>query len=310
LARRRIVRGPVARRWACSGGRDSLALAAAARFEGQRVGLVTVDHGLQAGSATRAAQVATWARSEHFDPVLVEPVRVGRSGGPEAAARTARYAALVAVAHRVGASGILLGHTRDDQAETVLLALARGAGSRGLSGMPASRTLDGVTLLRPLLDISRQQTSEACAALKLDPWDDPHNSDPAYGRARLRSAMPTLVDVLGPDVVSNLARTATLLAADSAVLDLLTDQATEAATRGGGLLIAVLAPLPTAVRTRVLHRWARSLGAPGSALSYRHVQALDALVIDWHGQGAAALPGGIHVIRRGDRLERARDIPN
>ncbi|WP_434090578.1 tRNA lysidine(34) synthetase TilS [Micromonospora chalcea] len=289
---------------ACSGGADSLALAAATAFVaprlGRAAGLVTVDHGLQPGSAERAEAVAAWARSAGLDPVEVLPVRVdGRPGGPEAAAREARYEALVAAAHRHHAAGVLLGHTRDDQAETVLLALARGAGPRGLSGMPESRDLDGVPLLRPLLDIPRADTRDACAVLGLDPWADPHNADPAYARARVRSdALPALVDALGPGVVANLARTARLLAADNAALDALADAAlADVRADGRALSVDGLAGLPAAVRTRVLHTWARELGAAPAALSHSHVAALDALVTDWRGQGPVHLPGG-HQVRR------------
>ncbi|MFG2110569.1 tRNA lysidine(34) synthetase TilS [Micromonospora chersina] len=294
---------------ACSGGADSLALAAATAFVaprlGRRAGLVTVDHGLQPGSAERAEQVARWAAGSGLDPVEVVPVTVaGRPGGPEAAAREARYAALVAAARRHDAAGVLLGHTRDDQAETVLLALARGAGPRGLSGMPARRELDGVPLLRPLLDVPRDDTREACAALGLTPWADPHNVDPVYARSRVRAdLLPALVEALGPGVVGNLARTARLLAADTAALDDLAAAAlTEVRAAEGGLSVEGLAALPAAVRTRVLHAWARELGAPPAALSHRHVAALDALVTDWHGQGPAHLPGGLPVRRQAGRL--------
>jgi tRNA(Ile)-lysidine synthase len=309
---------------ACSGGPDSLALAAATRFVaprlGWRAGLVTVDHQLQPGSSDRAAAVAKWARDNGFDPVDVLTVTVaGRPGGPEAAARSARYEALAAAAERLGAAAVLLGHTRDDQAETVLLALARGAGPRGLAGMPAvswrswspmapiEATTDQdrqVAWIRPLLDIPRAQTRDACAALGLGPWDDPHNADPAYARARVRaSVLPALVEALGDRVIDNLARTARQLAADTAALDALASEAL-AALRApdGSLPVPALREQPDAVRTRVLHRWARELGVPGSALSHRHVAALDALVTDWHGQGPVHLPGGLTVHRLADQL--------
>ncbi|MEU8375564.1 tRNA lysidine(34) synthetase TilS [Micromonospora sp. NPDC048894] len=307
---------------ACSGGPDSLALAVATAFVtsrlGRRAALVTVDHGLQAGSAERAAAVADWAASVGFDPVEAVPVTVaGRPGGPEAAARQARYQALSDAARRHRASAVLLGHTRDDQAETVLLALARGAGPRGLAGMPARRDLAGVPLLRPLLDVTRAQTRDACAASGLTPWQDPHNTDPSYARARVRAdVLPALVTALGEGVLDNLARTARLLAADTAALDDLAAAALAtppppsdgaAVDRpplrdGGGLSVVALAGLPGAVRSRVLHAWARELGAPPGALSHRHVDALDALVTAWRGQGATALPGGVRVGRRGGRL--------
>lgn len=294
---------------ACSGGADSLALAAATAFVaprlGRAAGLVTVDHGLQEGSARRAAAVVTWAREVGLAPaesVLVEVA--GRPGGPEAAAREARYLALAEVAGRLGATALLTGHTRDDQAETVLLALARGAGPRGLAGMPARRDLDGVPLLRPLLEVGREQTRTACAVLGLNPWEDPHNADPSYARARVRAdLLPALVRALGPGVLDNLARTARLVAADNAVLDKLADAAlADVRHPDGGLAVRALAELAPAVRGRVLHAWARELGAPPAALSHRHVTALDTLVTGWRGQGAAHLPGGLRVLRRDGRL--------
>jgi tRNA(Ile)-lysidine synthase len=323
---------------ACSGGADSLALAAATAFVaprlGLRAGLATVDHGLQAGSAERAAAVADWASAAGFAPAEVATVEVGGlPGGPEAAARSARYAALSSAAARHGAAVVLLGHTRDDQAETVLLALARGAGPRGLAGMPFRRGI----FLRPLLGVPRNDTRKACAALGLAAWEDPHNSDPAYARSRVRrEALPALIAALGPGVVDNLARTAGQVAADNAALDELAvaalssacalaasspasppslasaspltaaagDGAASPASTTAGLRIDVLLGLPAAVRTRVLHRWARDLGAPGSALSHRHVAALDALVTDWHGQGPTHLPGDIAVARRDGALIR------
>lgn len=290
---------------ACSGGADSLALAAATAFVAPRLGLlpglVTVDHQLQPGSAERAAAVAEWARQAGFDPVDVSTVETGGEGGPEAAARTARYAALVAAAHAHGAPAVLLGHTRDDQAETVMLALARGAGPRGLAGMPERRDVAGVALLRPLLDVSRTQTADACAALNLEAWTDPHNADPAYARARVRTtALPALTGALGDDVVDNLARTARLLATDTKYLDALAASAlVDARAPDGGLRVAALRELPSALRTRVLHAWALECGAPGTDLAFTHIEALEALVTAWRGQGPVHLPGGIRVARSG-----------
>ncbi|WP_410814663.1 tRNA lysidine(34) synthetase TilS [Micromonospora sp. 067-2] len=294
---------------ACSGGADSLALAAATAFVAPRLGrtpgLVTVDHGLQTGSAQRAEAVAGWARDAGFTPVVVSRVEVsGRAGGPEAAAREARYQAVTEVARQHGAVAVLTGHTRDDQAETVLLALARGSGPRGLAGMPVGRTVAGVTLLRPLLTVDRDQTRAACAVLGLSAWEDPHNTDPSYARSRVRAdVLPALVGALGPGVLDNLARTARLVAADNAVLDGLAETALAAARHpGGGLSVPELFGLAPAVRGRVLHSWARELGARPGALSFGHVAALDALVTGWHGQGPVDLPGGVRVLRRDDRL--------
>src|SRR5215471_7253235 len=194
---------------ACSGGADSLALAAALAHEAPRqrlrAGGVTVDHGLQPGSAERARRVAAALAGLGLDPVDNVPVIVdsGPGGsGPEAAARGARYRALDEVAGRNGARAILLGHSLDDQAETVLLGLARGSGSRSLAGMP-ERT--GI-YRRPFLAIGRDRTRAACAALGLEVWGDPHNADSSYARARVRHhVLPTLEATLGPGVAEALA---------------------------------------------------------------------------------------------------------
>jgi tRNA(Ile)-lysidine synthase len=186
---------------AVSGGADSLALAAALAQEAPRLdlraGAVTIDHGLQEGSPERAEDVVATCAELGLDPVVVEAVEVGQAGGPEGAAREARLAALEAVAERIGAAAVLLGHTLDDQAETVLLGLARGSGARSLSGMSPRRD----RLRRPLLGIRRVTTNEACQALDLVPWADPHNSDPAFARARVRQeALPAMVDALGDGI--------------------------------------------------------------------------------------------------------------
>jgi tRNA(Ile)-lysidine synthase len=288
---------------ACSGGADSLALAAAARFEARlgalRVGAVTVDHGLQAGSADRAAALAGLLAERGLDPVEVAAVTVGTGGGPEAAARTARYAALDEAADRLGAAAVLLGHTRDDQAETVLLGLARGSGGRSLAGMApvAGR------YRRPLLALDRATTARAAAAQGFDAWQDPHNLDPGYARVRVRSqALPALEQSIGPGVAAALARTADLLRADADALDGWARQAYSAADGTAGLDVAALADLPAAVRRRVLRLAAVAAGCPSGSLALVHVDALDALVVAWHGQGVVDLPGGVGAERACDRL--------
>jgi tRNA(Ile)-lysidine synthase len=155
--------------------------------------------------------------------------------------------------------------------------------------------------------VARSDTRKACAALGLAPWDDPHNADPSYARARVRAdALPALVTALGPAVVGNLARSASMIAADNAALDSLAEAALGAATT---IDVSEISGLPTAIRRRVLHLWARRLGASGSALSHKHVEALDALVTDWHGQGPVHLPGGILAARdRGVLVRRLGDL--
>ena len=302
---------------ACSGGPDSLALAATVAGLvddlGLRAGAVIIDHGLQPGSAHVAAAAATTCRSLGLDPVEVLAVTFSGDGGPEAAARTARHDALVSAASRHGAQAVLLGHTRDDQAETVLLRLARGSGARSLAGIPpvtARTTADGrdVLWLRPLLALDRQVVRRSLDLTGLVAWTDPHNADPAYARARVRhDLLPMLAEALGPGVVAGLARSADLLRADAEALDgwaaRVLDDAVAAA--GGPPALAddgaaarvicldpqVVAAVPAAVRTRVLRRAALLAGASAGALTSDHVQALDALVADWHGQGEVALPG-------------------
>ncbi len=307
---------------ACSGGVDSLALAAAAGFEAPRAGLragaITVDHGLQDGSAQRAVELAGTLRGLGLAPVEVAPVKVGTRGGPEAAARTARYAALDEAATRLGAVAVLLGHTLDDQAETVLLGLARGSGGRSLAGM-APVSANG-RYRRPLLAVDRATTRAACTAEGLVPWTDPHNSDPAFTRVRIRQdVLPALVAALGPGVPEALARTAELLREDAAALDGWADavvaeiggvaeigkaRAAEPDDGGvdGGVDIEQLAGLPLAVRRRVLRKLAVAAGCPAGDLFAVHIRAIDALITDWHGQHGIDLPGGIAAVRRYGRL--------
>jgi tRNA(Ile)-lysidine synthase len=300
---------------ACSGGADSLALAAALAFEGPRAnrslraGGVTVDHGLQPGSAQRAEAVARQLRDLGLDPVECVTVEVGRSGGPEAAARTARYEALDRVVKEVGATAVLLGHTLDDQAETVLLGLARGSGLRSLAGMATVSGADR-RYRRPLLSVTRATTAAACADLGLPVWDDPHNFDPAFARVRVRATvLPLLEEELGPGVAAALARTAQLARADADALDEWAARAhaelravSSAGSPAGGLDADALAGLPSAIRGRVLRLAATEAGASPGGLAAVHVAAIDALVIDWSGQGPVNLPGGVAASRRYGRL--------
>jgi tRNA(Ile)-lysidine synthase len=304
---------------ACSGGPDSMALAAACAFAaprlGLRVGLSTIDHGLQDGSADRAAALADWARAGGLDPVDIAAVDVDvTDGGPESAARTARYAALDRL-------------RRKHNAAAVLLALARGSGPRGIAAMPARRG----KLRRPLLRVRRTDTRDSCTELSLPVWDDPHNADPAYLRSRLRASLGDLTAALGERLIPNLARTATLITDDLAALDRYAAQTLAAARvttslgRGdrdiedtpdltapshhaaaGGvppsLRLGELSSVPRAVRTRALRSWVIEEGADADDLFFVHIEALDALVTAWRGQKAVQLPGGVEVRRERDRL--------
>ncbi len=284
---------------ACSGGADSLALLAAtvheAREPGWQVVGATVDHGLQAGSQAHAQHVLEQMRDLGVDETVGVRVQVEARGmGPEAAAREARYAVLTEVAQRYDARTVLLGHTMDDQAETVLMGLARGSGGRALSGM---RRAFGV-YRRPLLDVSRSETETACVAEGLQYWTDPHNQDEGYTRVRVRTrVLPLLEQELGPGVTAALARTADLLRADTAYLDAVASVALGDARATEGLAVEVLAALDPAIRTRVLRQAAADAGAPSAELFHGHVTELDRLVTDWHGQKWVDLPGHVRALR-------------
>jgi tRNA(Ile)-lysidine synthase len=300
------VEGPVAA--AVSGGADSLALAAALSFDRPGSWAFVVDHALQPGSADVAARAADQCAGLGLvAQVLTAAPRssgiyprddtggsakiLESGGGPEAAARAIRYRLLETAAEEHVVEVVLLGHTRDDQAETVLLGLARGSGARALSGMSASRGL----FRRPLLGLSRDLTAKACADAGLVPWTDPHNEDPAFARARVRArVLPVLEAELGPGVTDALARSARQLREDADALDGLTPDLPDEPT-----CHELLALLP-AIRARALKRWAERVS--GTAATSVHVDALRALVEDWAGQGAVDLPGGVRVRRTEGRL--------
>lgn len=282
---------------ALSGGPDSLALTAVAAQLRPTTALI-VDHGLQTGSA----QVAGRARSQAIELGCVDaqviPVTVGGQGvrgGPEAAARTARYGALErARAQRP----VLLGHTLDDQAETVLLGLGRGSGPRSLAGM---RPHDP-PWCRPLLRVRRATTRAACAELALTPWLDPHNSDKRFTRVRLRlQVLPLLEDVLGGGVAEALARSATALRENTELIDALAEQAAPEVTAGAGLDTAGLGGLAGPVRRAVIRRWL--LAGGGRGLTDLQIRAVDRLITQWRGQGGVAVGSEL----RGERLFAVRD---
>jgi tRNA(Ile)-lysidine synthase len=299
---------------AVSGGADSLALAAALAFERPGSGALVVDHALQPGSAEVASRAADQCvllglsavvlspRGAASSPPLssecgpafppeaadagnVGPHSGGGSGGREAHARELRYALLEEAAARLDTAGtnavVLLGHTRDDQAETVLLGLVRGSGARALSGMAPVRG----RYRRPFLDVPRATVRQACAEAGLIAHEDPHNDDPAFTRVAVRKLLADL------DITDGLARSAALLRDDADALDALTTPTDD---------VAALASMPPALRSRALKRWAEEKS--GRGLTGVQVAGLRALVEDWHGQGPVALPGGGQVSRIGGRL--------
>ncbi|MGL5406934.1 MAG: tRNA lysidine(34) synthetase TilS [Propionibacteriaceae bacterium] len=273
---------------AVSGGADSLALAAGTAWAARQLAItptcVVVNHQLQEGSAEIAEVAAQQCRDLGL-AAAVEKVTVAAAGGPEAAARDARYAALLSYQ-----GPVLLGHTLDDQAETVLLGLARGSGTRSLAGIAPRRG----RLLRPMLGLRRTTVAQACQDWGLAPWSDPHNNDPRYARVRVREkALPLLETLLGPGMAEALARTAELARQDADFLDscVADYELTEE------ICVAEIAKLPDAIRTRLVRRWLISHGANPTAA---HVAAVDRLIMAWRGQGTVDV--GVSVRRSNGKL--------
>jgi tRNA(Ile)-lysidine synthase len=289
---------------ALSGGADSLALAGATAFEAQRAGVragaVIVDHQLQAGSADIAERAAAQARELGLDPVRIVPVQVAPDGSLEAAARQARYAALLKARKEAGASAVLLGHTLDDQAETVLIGLARGSGPESLWGMHPRIGF----LRRPLLSVRRATTHQACRDQGLEPWSDPHNDDERFLRVRVRHrVLPMLDEVLGGGVALALTRTADTLREDAEALAHFAQEQigdlVEHAEGGLSLDVGGLGANPPALRQRIIRLAVQS--EFHTALTRQQTLEVSRLVTDWHGQGPIHLPG-IRVSREGRRL--------
>jgi tRNA(Ile)-lysidine synthase len=279
---------------AVSGGADSLALAEAARIEGEKLAqsivAVTIDHQLQTKSFEQANQVV----NQLSIPCSIIKVNVEINDGLEASARRARYDALTNFATEKNASAILLGHTKDDQAETVLLGLARGSGARSLSGMAL---VNGI-FVRPFLEITREQTVAACKELNLQVWDDPHNNNPEFLRVRVRkNILPNMEVELGPGIKDALTRSAQLLRDDADALDAMAE---EFWRQDKSLEVEPLAKLPKALRTRVLRLALFESGI--SQLSADQVGQVEALISNWKGQGEVSLPAGVKVSRISGRL--------
>lgn len=303
---------------ACSGGADSLALLSATIFELRRsdarvIGVV-VDHGLQDGSAEHTSRVVAQMAAMGAHETASIRVRVDATAiGIEAGAREARYAALAQLATHFGARTVLLGHTRDDQAETVLLGLARGSGGRSIAGMRRSFTRGGVSFTRPLLDVTREQTEAACRHEGIDFWVDPHNADPRFLRSRVRhDVLPVLERELGPGVAATLARTAEQLRPDMEFLDEFAERLFGDAreeidgepTAGLGVRVRIgpVEPMGWAMQTRVARLAALEAGCPGDELFAVHVNAVAELLIHGARGRRIQLPGHITAYQDGGVL--------
>ncbi len=286
---------------AVSGGADSLSLAKALIIESQPLALqpiaITIDHQLQEGSELQAQRVENQLKEIGYDQVLVKKVLVSLESGLEAGARDARYAAIGEGVEETKAVKVFLGHTRDDQAESVLLGLARGSGARSLSGMAPE---NGV-YLRPFLSITREESEAACREWGLEFWNDPHNLNTEFTRVKVRrEVIPYLEQHLDPGISRALVRSAALLRDDADALDLWAER------EASDLDCERLAALPRAIRTRIIRRAALSAGATPGQLTFEQVGAIDALICAWKGQGAVSLAGGVKVERISGRLSLSR----
>jgi tRNA(Ile)-lysidine synthase len=287
---------------AVSGGADSLALAYAILAESQPLAItaiaVTIDHQLQSGSSAQAEKVEKQLKEFGYEKVITEKVVVDSKSGIEAGARDARYQALSACAEKEKATKIFLGHTRDDQAETVLLGLARGSGTRSLSGMAVENGI----YIRPFLHITRTETEAACKEIGIDPWNDPHNGNTEFSRVRVRTEiLPIMEAKLGPGIAAALARSASILRDDADALDELAQNEISQSDLAS-LDCEHLSTLARAIRSRILRAAIYAAGAPLGSITADHLAGVEALVTSWRGQGALSLPGGVKVERISGRL--------
>ena len=284
----------------CSGGADSMALALALFLEANQTKVipVVVDHGLQDGSAQITLQTISKLKEIGYTQVETAVAQVKITDGLEASARRARYQIFNQFIDTYRPKYFLLAHTLNDQAETVLLGLARGSGARSLSGMAVENNI----YVRPLLKISRQTTVAACHEGGIEIWSDPHNDDLRFARVRTRkNVLPNLEENLGPGITEALVRSADLLRDDADALD---SFALEyfAQTDPLNLSVNELERLPRAIRTRVLRLAIYQAGAPAGSLSAEHINGAEALISDWHGQKELSLPGDVKLLRNSGRI--------
>lgn len=289
----------------CSGGADSMALAVGTKLEStsHRIIPVVVDHGLQQNSAKVAEETCTLLRSRGFEEIFQARASVMVTDGLEASARRARYQIFHQALETYGAENFFLAHTQNDQAETVLLGLARGSGTRSLSAM-AERNLP---FIRPLLGLTRETTEKFCDEQSIKYWQDPHNDDLTFTRVRIRkNVLPIMEKELGPGITSALARSARIFREDADALDLWAEKVFTQSSDPKNFEIETLEKLPIAVRSRVLRMAIYAAGAPSGSISADHLLPIEALVTEWKGQGEVSLPGGVKVSRISGRLSLSR----
>ncbi len=292
-----------------SGGADSLALAVAAKLEANNFNIdliaVIVDHGLQEQSAEVASLTAKKLKVIGYEDIFIGKANVQLVDGLEASARRARYKVFEQAMETFSATTFLLGHTKNDQAEGVLLGLARGSGTKSLSGM---QEVTG-SYVRPFLNINRSTTEAACIEAGIEYWNDPHNLSSEFSRVRVRqNILPLIEREIGPGIIDALSRSAKILREDASALDEWADSVF-AQINPTDIEISTLAILPIAVRSRVLRKAIYAAGAPAGSISASHLEPIEAFVSDWRGQGHTSLPGGVKVCRISGRLSLLQQDP-
>jgi tRNA(Ile)-lysidine synthase len=284
----------------CSGGADSMAMALALFIESkdQKIIPIVVDHGLQPNSAEVTKQTITTLQKIGYQEIKSAVAQITITDGLEASARRARYQIFNQFIDSYNARFFMLAHTLNDQAEQVLLGLARGSGTRSLSGMAIQNNI----FVRPLLKISRAITEAACIEGGVTTWQDPHNEDERFTRVKVRkNVLPVIEENLGPKITEALARSADLLRDDADALDGFAGEFISQVD-SSNLEVRDLERLPKAIRTRVLRLAIYNAGAPSGTLSAEHISAVEALISDWHGQKEVSLTGNVKVSRISGRI--------
>jgi tRNA(Ile)-lysidine synthase len=284
---------------ACSGGSDSLALAWTVQFVAKKseifVSALVIDHQLFAESNQVAKDAVAKLKLLGIQEVVIKSVEVPKSpDGIEAAAREVRYQALKEFAQEIAATQIYLGHTLEDQVETVLMRLTRGSGARSLQGMSERNGF----FVRPFLHIPRNAVRESLNLINIKAWEDPMNYSDMFLRSKIRNnLLPVLAEVLGVRAFEAIDRTATQIRDDNQALDLICQDVMTLNHIETRAEVSVLEMQPKAIRSRIIRSMALNAGAPAASLANSHIEAINQLVENWHGQGEVALPGKLRAAR-------------
>lgn len=286
-----------------SGGADSLALliALSTLYKGDRasqVHVVSIDHQLQEITSQISQQVATLANNFGFTTHII-PIDIPETGnGAEADARTARYSAFDTIITDHNLEAFLIGHTKSDQAEQVMLGLLRGSGTRSISGIPERR---GV-FVRPFLNVlNRAETQKVCNENLVTYWCDPHNDSTDYNRVNIRKLIKETETVTGQNIVEPLVRTAKISTEDADALDFYATVAYDTIV-SSDWNIDTLLTVPVAIRKRVYRNKLISLNIATDKVSFDALASIETLISDWHGQKVNNITSNLMVTRVDNRI--------